>query len=470
MDISELRALDAETAVVGSMLIDSDVVPKVLSELDGSEFSSEGPRQLFGAMRSMFRSGEQVDPIAVVARLGWWDDKEMRGYVAGVMDATPTSANAMEYCRILREQATLRTIRAQAATLAEAHTLEDCREAVAALTDAFGSGRQVEAWTMREMLRDFGDRKSNNSSHEYIMTGIAAIDSNIYLERGDVMMIGGAPSDGKTALGIQIAIHMAAKYNVGFYSLETSAAKLADRIVANHFRIEFGRIKRAKLTDADWKVFAEGSSEAEKRQLTVVRAGGMTVDQIAASAKARGFDAIFVDYVQLIDPPARKNASRAEQMAEVSRALHTFAQSSNTLVVELAQLTRQGKDNQRDRTMFDFSESSQFEKDSDLVLLVYRPPEGTKLIDGDEDSPELDANRHRILRVAKNKEGKRTRLAMAFDGDHQRFSVIREMAYEAAKSAKRVGEKIKGKKSKEPEPEAPPDGEQRYIEAGEIPW
>ena len=141
--------------------------------------------------------------------------------------------------------------------------------------------------------------------------------------------------------------------------------------------------------------------------------------------------------MQLITPVNTRNLSRAEQMAEVSRTLHTFAQTSNTLVVELAQLTRQDRKDKRERDMFDLGESSQFEKDADLILLLYRPPKDAHFVEGDKHSEALDPDKTRILRVAKNKEGMRVRLPLAFDGAHQSFYVLSENPYDAIRRTSR---------------------------------
>ena len=434
MELSQ-ATIEAEQAVIGSMLIDADVVPQVLSTVDPRDFAGDTNRRMFEAMRALYREGAPVDGITVVDKLGWSQDKEKRAYVAELMEVTPTSANCMEYVSIMHDQAVLRTIRANAMQLSTAPTLDECRAPLAAMTEAFGSGQKIEAWTMAEMLMDFGDRHGNNAPKEYITIGIDPIDRNTFLERGDMMMLGGAPSDGKTALALTIAYHMSKSLNVGFYSLETGKEKLEDRLVSSGFQISFDAIKKGEMTDEDWVTFAEKSADAFKRRLTVLRASGLTADQIANSSRARGFDAIFIDYGQLITPVNVKNTTRAEQMAEVSRTLHTFAQSTKTLVVLLLQLTRQDRKDKRERDMQDLGESSQFEKDADLVLLLYRPKPGTHFIEGDKDSEILDPDKTRILRIAKQKEGRRVRLPLAFDGDHQTFYVLGENTHSAIRRA-----------------------------------
>lgn len=434
----------AEQAVIGCMLRDSSLVPKILAAVDEEDFGTDPCRRAYQAARSLFRAGSPVDPITIRNELG----AESGRWLAELMDLTPSPSAWEDYAQLMHEQAALRRIQDYASGLLQAVRLEDCREAVQGLADVFAGGRKIDAWTLQELLTDFAQRQGQPEGKEYISFGIERLDQGTYVEHGDVVMIGGAPSDGKTAFALTVAWHMAKRHNVGFFSLETGREKLEDRLVTSGFGIDFGRIKRNSLTDDDWLSFARKMPSASERRLTVIRSAGMTAEQIAGISRARGFDVIFIDYVQLITPVSVRGASRAEQMAEVSRTLHTFAQTSGTLVVELAQLTRQERGSKRERDMFDLGESSQFEKDADLILLLYRPIDGTHLIEGDRDSELLDPEKHRILRVAKNKEGMRVRLPLAFDGAHQSFAVlVRNDGREVMRQLVDKGKKVKNQRT-----------------------
>lgn len=433
--------LDAEFAVIGSMLIDEQCVPYVLGKVEPSDFASDRNRALFAGARMLYTAGKGVDALTILGAIGKGEDMELRQYCADLMEITPTSANVREYVEILKEQAQLRRIRAAADVLRAAPTLAECAKPMRELGEIFGAGQTLEAMTLFDMLLDFAKRKGEQQPKEYIGIGLSEIDKNTFLERGDVMVIGGAPSDGKTALALKVAFEVSKKLNVGFYSLETKHYKLIDRLVASAFQIDFGAIKRSRMTGEDWMRFEDGVEDACKRRMTVLHASGLTAEQITSSARARGFDVIFVDYVQLITPAETRNVPRHEQIAAISRTLHTFAQSTGTLVVELAQLLRKDPKTKRDYDMFDLAESSQLEKDADLVLLLYRPTRGERFIEGDKNSEALDPDKTRILRIAKQKEGKRVRLPLVFDGEHQDFSVMAENTYNAIRRASREAQK-----------------------------
>lgn len=433
-DVAAQR-FDAETAVIGCILIAPDLLPQLLTRADERDFQSKPARLAFQAARSLLRDGKQVDAFSMRNLLG----AEYSDYLAQCIELTPSAAAWQEYAAALHEQAALARIKAEAVALAGAQTLDDCRASVERLGAEFGAGRRVESWAIGELLDEFAQRTSSDVKPDYVSYGLAPLDAGTFTLRGDVVMIGGDPSAGKTAFAVCTAYHMAKRYNVGFFSLETSREKLTDRLVASGFDIDLTAIKRHTMNEADWTRFATGLPDAAGRRLRIFRGAGMTAEQIAATARAYQLDVVFIDYVQLVETPeGSRRENRATQMAEVSRTLHTFAQSTGTLVVELAQLTRQEPAPQRapkkgeppppdkERTMFDLAESAQFGRDADLILLICRPGNNTHLDADDPTSPLLDKQKHRVLLVAKNKEFVGGRWPLAFDGAHQRFTVLHD--------------------------------------------
>ena len=406
--------LDAERAVLGSMLIDERIVRDVLACVETKDFLNPTNRLVYQACRKLFRGSEPVDPITVRAQIG----AEYTDYLVQLMEITPTSANWTAYATAMRQQAALQRVRDLADALNEAANLEECREAIAELGSLMADGRKVDTWNTREMLDDFYESQDpDTEAPEYITTGIEVIDQGTYTELGDVIVVGGEPSSGKTAFALMMAYHMAKKYRVGFFSLETAKKKVRDRMVAHMAQVDFNAIKRRSLSEKDWAAVAAKGQDFAKRDLTVLQASGMTATEIQAVSQAYGFQIIFIDYVQLIVPETDKRAIRSEQMAEVSRALHTFAQKTGTLVVELAQIARMDRSSGwREADMHDLKESGQFEQDADIIYMLFRP--NPKNEDG------LDEERHRILKIAKNKEFRRGKWPIYFDGAKQTFSTI----------------------------------------------
>ena len=409
--------LDAERAVIGSMLIDPDIIRPALSKIRDADFYNHANRMIFQAARALFREGSAPDAVTIRDKIG----PDYSRYMAELIEITPTSANWEAYADAMRDQATVRRIHDLADKILEQHSIDGCRPIAAQLEQQLAEGQGVEAWTMREMTDDFCTAQDPEAPQpKYIDYGLDILRGKTYTKPGDVVIIGGYPSDGKTALALQMAYCMAQDYKVGFFSLETDKDKIRDRLMAAVVQIDFDRIKNRTLTEDDWKAFAEKSSDMASRGLTVINAAGMTATAIQSITQAYDFDVIFLDYVQLVTPEIDHRAPRSEQMASVSRQLHTFAQKSKTLVVELAQLSRPEKvGGWRSPVMSDLKESGQFEQDADMIFMLYRPNPKPK-----EGEMKLDQNLHRIFKIAKNKEGPRGTWPLAFDGPKQSFSTV----------------------------------------------
>lgn len=445
--------LDAERAVIGSLLIDAGIVRDVVATVDVNDFLNPANRLIYQTARALFRDGSPVDAVAIRDRIG----PDYSKYMMELMEITPTSANWREYAAMMHSQATLQRVRDLADKLATAVTLEDCRPLCADLGQMLSDGRKTDAWTMREMLDDFfAAQDPDTPAPEYVSFGLPDVDEGAFAELGDVVMLGGYPSDGKTALALMMAYHMAAKYKVGFFSLETGKRKVRDRMVSHVAQISAKDIKLRSLSEEDWAALAAKSTDMAKRDLTVLQASGMTATEIQATSQAYGFQVIFIDYVQLVTPESDRRANRQEQMAGISMALHTFAQSSGTLVVELAQLSRQDRSGGwREPDMHDLKESGQFEQDADMIFLLFRP---------NPKDDELDQEKNRILKIAKNKEYKRGLWPLYFDANRQTFYV---MADEGGAKIIRKSDTTGNRKKTGKQTETP--GQQRIGEIVELP-
>lgn len=407
--------LEAETAVIGALLIAPEIVKDVLFTVREQDFGIEINREIFRAARDLYLRAKPVTPVTIRDRVG----KESSNYLAQLLEVTTTSASWREYAAIMAEQASMRRMQQLAVQIAAADTAQECRELAANMQQEQRGGRQIMAYTMEDMIQDFAARQTAKEPVRYVRYGLAEVDAGTYTQPGDVVIIGGYPSDGKTALALQMALRMAREWRVGFFSLETDRRKVTDRVIAALNDISFTAIKRRELTEKDWERFAAKSAEAAALKFTLIEAAGWSVSDITGAAEAFDFDVIFVDYVQLIRPSSTR-IMRSEQVAEISRELHAFAQSRKKLVVELAQLTREdrtpaqkkGKPQQSEPRMSDLKESGQLEQDADMIFMIYRPVEG-----GD-----YDPAKSRFLRIVKNKEGLLLRTLLWFDGDKQTFT------------------------------------------------
>lgn len=398
----------AQQTVLGSMLIDPDCVGGVLEELTPEDFD-EGPlREVFEAIQELFTAGKPVDGVTAVAAMGKANDSDYRSFIAQLIEITPSSANVMEYTAIVKATGKLSRLQGLGKQLTGAVNVEGAEKVVGQINTASVSQKAAKGSCIRELLENFYDRQEEK--HSYIPTGFPALDAGLYMEAGDLIILAGYPSDGKTALALQMAYKQAEKIKVGFFSLETSPAKLFDRLISLATSTPLSDIKRQRLQEQDYRRIIGYNEDLQTHQMEIVQAAGWTVSDIASYSRSRQFDMIYIDYLQLVKSQGR---TRFEQVTDISLGLHTFAQRAKTVVIALSQLSRETKGNDRTERpprLSDLRESGQIEQDADAVLLLYR-----------EDPDKLDSRR--ILRVAKNKEGCIATFPAFFNGQFQTFRI-----------------------------------------------
>ena len=404
------RLLDAQVGVLGSMLIDPDTVPEVLSRVRDADFAEEKYRLVFQAIQARFRAGQAIDPILVRETLGGGVDSPWTSILQGLMDVTTTAAHVDDYVDALRASVTLSNLRTLGTQLAEADRLEDAQTLLDQMRAQQVSRPNVQAMDMAEGLERFFDRHNGEEKPQYLSWGVPVLDERIFAEPGDMVVLGGYPSDGKTALALQFAFGIGRNHRVGFFSYESTRDKLFDRTVSRAAMLSYTKIKRNQLTEADYRDLLE-----LRPQLTLVDAAGMTVMDIQAYSQAHRYDVVFVDYLQKIAAPRGARQSDFERVSAISSSLQQFGRITGTTVVALSQLSRPDRDKDgkiRPPTLSDLRSSGQIEQDADVVLFLYREDYGKK-----------DSNR--TLQIAKNKEGEALDwVNFRFDGDIQTFTRI----------------------------------------------
>lgn len=408
--------LNAQYSVLGSALICPDVVPKVMSETSERDYLGTC-LTVYRAIRKLFLSGTAVDPVSVNGALGG----SYQSFLLQLMEVTPTAANLDCYISLCKQQARLVAIQDLARQMAETENLENIRKLLESANGLLVEKSSLKITTMSDALRSFMDRHTKQTS--YLTWPVYELNDRIYAELGDMIIIGGYPSSGKSAWARQCAWHWARNYKVGFFSLETSSEKLFDRQMASVAQLSMDAIKRNNFTQKDWDKVCGMTELITSRNLELVPAAGMTPADVRAVTMMRGYQIIFVDYLQLLQGPGD---NRTAQVTAISIALHTLAQSLGVTVVALSQLARQPKGNKNEAPdMSDLRESGQIEQDADLIMMLSL---------ADKDKPEGP----RELRIRKNKEGTCPNILLVFDGKHQTFS-----------KAQRTGDtlgKITGKK------------------------
>ena len=404
------EAVSAEVGVLGSMLIDEKTVGPVMLALTEEDFLTPEGKRVFQAMRTRYTRGEPVDPLLIAADLG----DAYRPILAKYIDETVSAANAEHYAQALKRTSRLYRLRQLGEELPQAADEDACRALIDRGNLLLCERPGVRRLTMEQGYREFFLRHDPKHPPEYVKWGLGGLDGEVHATGGDMVVVGGYPSAGKTAFALQIAFGMAKTRRVGFFSYETAVDKLHDRTVACQAQMSFRQIMTGKLEEADFRRVYELRSHLTAPGLELIEAGGMTVSAIGSYAMAHHYDVVLVDYLQKI-PAARggRPMNDFERVSQVSSDLQQLGRTTGKVVIALSQLSRaERKQGARPSipTMSSLRQSGQIEQDADVVMLLYKK------------DPEAPLSQ-RVLDVAKNKDGESgLHMLLDFDGDKQRFS------------------------------------------------
>lgn len=404
-------SLEAQRNVLGAMLIDPETIGPMLHRLTAEDFIEGRYRMIFQAIKRLQGQGKTPDPLTVNDALGG----HYHEILAGILETTVTTANASEYAAICRRTALQYHLGELGEQLAEAadSSLEDA-QAVADKISALACQKPgVRITDLRQCYEAFLDRHAEGKQPAYFIWGISALDERIYVEAGDFIVLGGYPSAGKTALALQMAVHIAEQKRVGYFYYENNDKKLFDRLVSLKAKVSFGKIKRYDLDEADFSQIAAVQNQLTAPSLEFVDASGMTTADLRALALSRHYELVIVDYLQKIPGSrGRRGLSDFERVSEVSGDLQNLGRQTGTAVLALSQLSRPEKGRTPEPGMHSFRQSGQIEQDADVALLLYK--ENGK-----------DPKTARVLKIGKNKEGEANlAMRMHFDGDTQTFSRV----------------------------------------------
>nr|DAW28780.1 MAG TPA: DnaB-like replicative helicase [Caudoviricetes sp.] len=387
---------EIELYILSTMFRCPDKAGEAFAALSPADFGTEEYRKIFSAMDRLHGAGAPVDAVTLTHELGDAYQLIIRQMgMVGIVDLA-------YYAAMLKDQRRMELIQPAALNVAYAETYSAAEEEMANLNSIFVEKKNLRVVPAVEAASTFCDR-ANATRPEYLRFGMPRLDGILYVELGDMMIVGGYPSSGKTLLSLQMAAELAKKYRVGFFSLETSPVKLTDRLMCHLSRVPLKKIKDRDLGDADWLALTRAAEKLAALKIELVDAGGMAVRDIRALCLSRRYQVIFIDYLQLIAGNGKQ--SRYEQVTQISQELHSLGRAHGVTVVALAQLKRPEKEKGKPipPSMADFRESGQIEQDADCALLVYpRDPN--------------DYRSDRVLYIAKNKEGTRAKYELDFDG------------------------------------------------------
>ena len=421
---------DAQRAVIGSLLIDPDkVAGLVFSQARAEHFSDPALRHVFEAAREIWQQQKPVDAVTVAAAAGG----DYRDLIADAMRSTPTAANVESYLALNRDAAKLRAIQTAAMEIAGASDLAQAAAAYEALGGRLRDLDEFEDLSLAELIGRYCARMEDRTPPDWLKFGIPELDQLLNVGRGKFVILAADSSVGKTALALQFAYHLAETgKKVGFFSLETDADTLTERLLAEvqTAAVNLPRSKQKALSDQDWRAVTDVAIRKAAQRIRVLNRF-RTVEQIRGRTIMRGFDVIFVDYVQLLEAEGRE---RWDIVTNISIGLHRMAQELGVTVIGLSQITPASKDRKTAPTKDDLRESRQLKHDADVILIMSISPEGSGTF--------------RELHVAKNKDGPCGRMLLDFEPEHMSFSYRppAEAGSGVGKALRAEGRKVKNRK------------------------
>lgn len=389
------NSIEAEQSLLGGLMLDALAWDKVADVIISDDFYRNDHRLVFSAIQSLINSGSPCDVVTVSEHLDGRGELEKAGgleYLATLANETAGSANARAYAKILRERSTLRSLISAGNEIAGSAFATDGRTAAEVLDDAEkmvfeiaekGSRGKKGFKSLKEILPATVDRIDLLHQSEGDITGISTGFSEFDkmtagLQPGDLVIVAGRPSMGKTTLAVNIAENAAigAKVPTAIFSMEMPAEQLAFRMISSLGRVDQTHLRTGNFPDEDWSRINTAVQLMSDAPVYIDDSPSLSPSDIRARARRlqreHGLGLIVVDYLQLMQVPGN-NENRATEISEISRGLKALAKEMACPVIALSQLNR-GVEQRTDKrpVMSDLRESGAIEQDADIIVFIYR--------------------------------------------------------------------------------------------------
>ena len=384
--------LDAERSILGAILLDNNALNTAIEALKPDDFFIPQHRSIFIQMMALGEAQHAIDLVTLTEELHRRGELESSGgapYLASLVDGVPRVSNVEHYARIVKEKAMLRNL-IHATHNIQQHAFDGEDGADTILDNAESSifalaEDRVKAGLLpiKDIVRDNFERLEKifreGKSVTGISTGYGELDKLLSgLQPSELIILAGRPSQGKTALALNMAENIAIRGGlpVAVFSLEMSKESLLQRLVASVAQVDAHKFRTGHLSREDWRRMTEGLGQISSAPLWIDDAGSISVLEIGAKARRlkrdKGLSLLIVDYLQLITARGRFN-SRQEEVASISRGLKGLAKELQIPVLVLSQLTRAPEREERGPQLSDLRESGAIEQDADVVMFIYRP-------------------------------------------------------------------------------------------------
>ncbi|ADM72679.1 Replicative DNA helicase [Paenibacillus polymyxa E681] len=386
--------LEAEQAVIGSILLQSEALITAMERVQTEDFYDKAHQMIYEAMIELGESGQPIDLVTLTSKIqdkGQLEDIGGVSYLAKLAHGVPTAANVDYYAQIIEEKAMLRRL-IRAATQIVSEGYSSGEDVAGMLSDAerkimeISNGRSGSGFiAIRDVVMEVFDRVEllyqNKGNTTGIPSGFVDLDKmTAGFQRNDLIIVAARPSVGKTAFALNIAQNVAvrAKETVAIFSLEMSAAQLVQRMICAEANLDANVMRTGEFKgDDDWAKLTMGIAALSEAEIYIDDTPGITVADIRAKCRRlkteKGLGMIVIDYLQLIHGRGKAGENRQQEVSEISRTLKQIARELEVPVIALSQLSRGVEQRQDKRPMMsDLRESGSIEQDADIVAFLYR--------------------------------------------------------------------------------------------------
>ncbi len=385
--------LEAEQAVLGSVLLQAEALVSAMERLRSEDFYAPGHQLIYEAMIELGEDNQPIDLVTLTASLqdkGQLEEIGGVSYLAKLATGVPTAANIDYYAQIVEEKSLMRRLirtateivqNGYAATDEVSVLLSEAEQRILEISNRRSSSGFI---SIRDVLMEVFERVEFLYSHKGGTTGIPSgfpdLDKMTSgFQRNDLIIVAARPSVGKTAFALNIAqnVGVRARETVAIFSLEMSAAQLVQRMVCAESNVDAGRMRTGYLEGDDWEKLTMAIGALSEANVYIDDTPGITVADIRAKCrrlkKEKGLGMIMIDYLQLIQGRGKAGENRQQEVSEISRTLKQIARELEVPVIALSQLSRGVEQRQDKRPMMsDLRESGSIEQDADIVAFLYR--------------------------------------------------------------------------------------------------
>lgn len=384
--------IEAEQAILGSMLTDKDAVISALEVLKEDSFYREDNRAIFSAILSLYSKSEPVDIITVKSELTEQGNFERVGgleYLAGLPERVPTTANVDMYIKIVEEKASLRSLIQTSNEMIslgydESENADSILEMAERKVFELTQKKNTKGYTpLKDVLVESFNELEKLYNQKGFITGVPSgfIDfdrKTAGLHNSDLIILAARPAMGKSAFAINIATNAAVKSHipVAIFNLEMSKAQVGNRILCSEAMVDSNKVRTGQMDDEDWVKLATTLGTLSDAPIYIDDTPGINITGIRTKCRKlkmeKNIGLIVIDYLQLIQGTGKTN-SREQEIAEISRSLKVLAKELDVPVIALSQLSRSSEQRNDKRPMLsDLRESGSIEQDADIVVFLYR--------------------------------------------------------------------------------------------------